>query len=199
MLSLNNVCIAEPQHHTYQEIKKIIDSKEHGQTLYNPSKSAALIDLDLTTAVYINFKAKKTYTIVFNWSSVAFEWLSDDVARVASSCGTGCAKEVIFIAPATVVSCGEYNREVEFDSEYETPPISNHALLIDPKRKIFVCYDHEHNIQVFPFPITSTIYPPEGFSASFAQIDLDDKTKLNIHYEKKNEDEWIEQYDLNAK
>ena len=137
---------------------------------YNSSKSAALVNIDCGSAYYINFKTRLTHTVVNNWPSVFFSWRNDEVAEVVSSCGTGCTQAVIFVAPASVVSCNSHDFRIK-DMQKEDPNLSsNRPLLIDPLRKIYICYDNNDNIQVYPLPNTPTIYPPDQYFAETVKI-----------------------------
>lgn len=54
----------------------------------------------------------------------------------------------------------------------DEPPdyYNNTPLLIDPQRKLYVCYDEENHIQVFPFPVHASILPPKGYFSERAEI-----------------------------
>ena len=128
---------------------------------------------DCRSAIYINFKTKKTYTIADNKlvNHIYPTWINDTVATVENSCGTGCARVSIFVAPATVVSCAEHQYRIESLDEREPPDYyHNRPLLIDPKKGIYVCYDGDDNIQVFPLPRHASILPPKSYFSERAYI-----------------------------
>jgi hypothetical protein len=107
--------------------------------------------------------------------------LNNTVAHIQGSCGSGCAKSIIFVAPATVISCAYHDYRIE-NLDPKNPPdySSNRPLLIDVKRKIYVCYDNEGNIQTFPLFSNKTIRPPAEYFSEKAHIH---HHKLIIHYE----------------
>lgn len=184
LLSLNSECFAyrvEIKHrYSYNELLKIIKSRQICELQYNPSKTAAIVNIDCGSAYYINFKIKKTHTIIENWPSLFFSWQSDTVAEIESSCGTGCLQNVIFIAPTTVIACNSHQYRVS-DMEEGDPNISsNRPLLIDPRKKIYICYDENDNIQVYPFPKVPTIYTDKDYFSGSAEIK---NNRLIIHYE----------------
>ena len=147
---------------------------------------------DCGSAIYINFTTKSIYTIVDHWPNVGTKWLSETVAHVAGPCGTGCAQSIIFVAPATVVSCATHEYRIKNLSENLPPDFYNNTpLLIDPKRGIYVCYDDTNKIQVFPLPTHPSIQPPKGYFSDSAYIhnnrlviiyeDAHGKTKTRYH------------------
>ena len=149
-----------------------IHKKETCGVKYNPEKTAAIVNIDCGSAIYINFTTKQTYKIIDHWPNVFSPiWLNDTIARIDGPCGTGCSKSVIFIAPSTVVSCAEHEYRIE-NLDWNDPPDfrNNTPLLIDVKKGIYVCYDEANNIQAFPLPKHPTIHPPEGFYSEKAEI-----------------------------
>ncbi len=169
----------------FTSLQRLINSKNHCGITYSPSKKAAVINPTCGSAVYINFATKHIYPIINNWPNIAQEWMSETVARVTGPCGTGCAKAVIFVAPATVVSCATHEYRITSLDPHEPPDYyNNRPLLIDTKKGIYVCYDDENNIQVLPLPQYSTIHPPKGYFAEKAEIRSD---KLVITYKNKHE------------
>ena len=148
---------------------------------YNPLKTAAIVHIN-SLPIYIDFKAKKTFTITGPWPGlVAATWLNNSIAHIQGSCGTGCAKSVIFIAPSTVISCSEHEYRIEsLDPHYPPDFQHNRPMLIDVKKGIYVCYDDADNIQVFPLPKYPTIRPPKGFYSEKAEIK---HGKLIVTYE----------------
>lgn len=55
----------------------------------------------------------------------------------------------------------------------------NRPLLVDPKRRIYVCYDENNMIQVYPFPHHASIHPPKGYFTEKASMV---KGKLVVQY-----------------
>jgi len=165
---------------SFNQLQRLIKSHQICEIQYNASKTAALVNVDCGSAHYLNFKNKKTHTIVEHWPSVFFTWISDGVAEVESSCGTGCTQAVIFIAPAIVISCASHDFRVKGLGKQEPSITSNRPLLIDAKKAIYICYDGNNNIQVFPFPKIPTVYPPSGYYADQAKLT---QKHLMIHYE----------------
>jgi hypothetical protein len=182
LLDFNNIILAQNSNKdcTFTELSKLIKSREICEILYNPSKTAALVNIDCGSAYYINFKTKKTHRIVDNWPSVFFSWHNDSIAEVVSSCGTGCSQSVIFVAPARVITCESHDFRIKEMSKDEPPLSSNRPLLIDHHKGIYVCYDAKGNIQIFPLSKSETIYPPEHHYAESAKIQYN---QLVITYE----------------
>lgn len=175
LLGWINVCHAnsdEIVNISYRDLMKQVHRHEGYGIQYNPSKSAAIVDTSMSVPVYINFKTKKTYVITSHWPGlVSATWLNDLIALVKGSCGTGCARSIIFIAPSTVVSCAEHEYRIEnLDRHYPPDFRHNTPLLIDVKKGIYVCYDANNNIQIFPLPNYSTIRPMKGFYSEKAEI-----------------------------
>ena len=149
---------------------------------YNPSRTAAIASIKCNTAVYINFKTHATYTVMPHQPGLIFTtWLSDTVANVETSCGSGCTKSLIFIAPNTTIACATHEYRIQ-NLDPHTPPdyYHNRPLLIDPKRGIYVCYDENDTIQIFPFPEHASIHPPKGYFANKANLV---NNRLVVHYE----------------
>ena len=120
-------------------------------------------------------------------------WLTDTVAVVEGSCGTGCAHGLLFIAPDKVVTCSSYNRENDDYIEGNPKSRTNRPLIVDPGREIYVCYDAENRIQVFPFPRSATIMPPKGYAPEQAEI-IDGQ--LHITYENQARESEIQVFSL---
>lgn len=156
----------------YKLIKKIHSHAICGIE-YNSNKSAAIINDDCSSAIYINFHTKQTFTIAKNKlpNHIFPTWISNTIATVESSCGTGCANVIIFVAPSIALACSDYQYRIESLDDHEPPDYyNNRPLLIDPKRKLYVCYDNEENIQIFPLPSKPTIHPPKGYFSEKAEI-----------------------------
>jgi len=162
-------------------MKQIHDGKTY-EVQYNPSKTSAIVNTLIGIPVYINFKKRKTYSITSIWPGiVSAVWLTDSIAYLQGSCGTECAKSVIFIAPSTVVSCAEHQYRIKSLDEHYPPDFRhNIPLLIDIKKGIYICYDNTDNIQIFPLPKYSTIRPPKGFYSEKTEIK---HNKLIVTYE----------------
>lgn len=184
-LSLANQCYANINSLYHQLIEQIHERKTYG-IQYNPSKSAAIVKTLNGMSVYINFNTEKVYTIINSWPGLVYAtWLSDSIAHIQGSCGTGCAKSIIFIAPSTIISCSEHEYRIKNLNLHYPPDFQhNRPLLIDVKKRIYVCYDKEDNIQVFPLakhPIKHpTIHPPKGYYSEKAEIE---HGKLFVIYE----------------
>ena len=144
---------------SFGTINKKIKTAQVSDVDYNPSKTAAIVNLDGGSAVYIDFKHKRTFKIVDHWPAAAAEWLDDDVAEVDGPCGTACGQRRLFIAPDIIVSCDEHSVDLDDPDVYR----SNHPVFVDTKRKVYGCYDSEGRIQIYSFPISPTIFPPEGY------------------------------------
>jgi hypothetical protein len=139
--------------------------------IYNPSKTAAIVGGACGKAEYTNLRTKQTSFIAKEYRSFYIKWLDDRVATLEAGCGTGCLTAYVFIAPATVVSCASHDYRIEMQDPREPPDYShNRPLLVDPKKEIYVCYDGDNNIQVFPFPKQRTIRPPDGYFSENAFI-----------------------------
>ncbi|MCX7115390.1 MAG: hypothetical protein NTW08_05745 [Gammaproteobacteria bacterium] len=152
---------------------------------YNPSKTAAIASITCNTATYINFKTKQTYQVMSHQPGLIFtKWLSDSVANVETSCGTGCTNSLIFIAPNITVACSTHEYRIE-NLDPHMPPdyYHNTPLLIDPKRDIYVCYDENGAIQTYPFPKRASIHPPQGYFAEKATMS---NGQLVITYENRH-------------
>lgn len=157
---------------SYHKLLKQINKRQTYGIQYNPSKSAAIVSTLMGMPVYINFNTKKTYTIINSWPGLVYAtWLDDSIAHIQGSCGTGCAKSIIFIAPSTVISCSEHEYRIKSLNPHYPPDFQhNRPLLIDVKKGIYVCYDDADNIQIFPLPMHSTIRPPKGYYSEKAEI-----------------------------
>lgn len=102
---------------------------------------------------------------------IFIKWLSDTVATLETSCGTGCTKALIFIAPHITVACATHEYRIE-NLDPHMPPDYYHniPLLVDLKRHIYVCYDENNTIQVYPFPRHASIRPPKGYFTEKASM-----------------------------
>ena len=181
-------CCAQPQLSNaslfYKFIKKINTHALCG-IKYNPSKTAAIVNDDCRSAIYVDFKTKKTYTIADDKlaNHIFTTWINDTIATVENSCGTGCINVVIFVAPAVVFSCPAHEYRIESLDEHQPPDYyHNRPLLIDPHRKIVACYDGDNNIQIFSLPKHATIHPPRGYFSEKAEIR---DNKLTVIYKNK--------------
>lgn len=139
---------------------------------YNPARTAAIAGSACGSPVYVNFKTKQTYPITKEqYRNFYVKWLDNYVATLEAGCGTGCLEAYIFVAPATVVSCSDHEYRINFLDPRQPPDYShNRPLLVDPKKRIYVCYDNNNNIQVFPLLKQLTIRPPKGFFSEKAEI-----------------------------
>lgn len=156
---------------SFAELNKKIQEKDICEIKYNPSKTAAIVNIDCGSAHYINFKTQQTYTIINHWPNVFLAWISDTIAHIEGPCGTGCSKSIIFIAPETVVSCATHEYRMKSLNKNAPPDFyNNRPLLIDPKKEIYVCYDDENNIQVFPLLTHASIHPPKNYFSERAEI-----------------------------
>ena len=183
MLNLSNVCFAS----SFENIRERIQKNELCHIDYNFSKTAAVVNVDCNSAIYINFKTKKVQTIVKNWPNVFPIWKSDTMVYVQGSCGTGCSQSIIFVAPATSISCPVHEYRIDNLSQDEPPDFyNNNPLLIEPHKEIYVCYAENDIIQVFKMPrkLQETIHPPNGYYAESAIIR---DHHLMIIYRNKNE------------
>ena len=113
LLSLINACYADETisyPHAVQQIKK-------GQTFgvqYNLLKSTAIVELLNGIIININFNTKKKYLISNNWPGlVTATWLNNKIAHIQGSCGTECAKSIIFVAPSTSISCSTHDYRIK--------------------------------------------------------------------------------------
>lgn len=174
MLSSNEIYAFEKQSNQnipFEKLNKMIQKKDICEIKYNPSKTAAIVNIDCGSAYYINFETSQTYTIIDHWPNVFPTWVSDTVAHIEGPCGTGCSKSIIFVAPAIVISCTMHEYRIKNLSQNEPPDYYNNTpLLIDPEKELYVCYDEENNIQVFPLPMHASIRPPKGYFSEKAKI-----------------------------
>lgn len=170
----------------FENLIKNIADHSYCDIKYNPSKTAAIVNQDCISTTYINFKTKKTVSLgkLSLKNHILVNWVDDNIATIENSCGTGCAKVTIFVAPATTVACADYEYRMHFLNKNEPPDYyHNRPLLIDPKRKIYVCYNDEKNIQIYPLPIQRTIQPPAGYFSEQAVIQ---NNKLVVLYKNAN-------------
>lgn len=172
MLSLNNNCFA----FSFDAIKNKIQKKDICEIDYNPSKTAAIVNIDCGSAIYINFKTKTIQNIVKHWPNIFVNWKSEDIAYLRGPCGTGCSQSIIFIAPSTNITCPMHEYRIESLNLDEPPDFyNNNPLIIEPNKKIYVCYAENNVIQVFKMPkkLQMNIYPLKGYYAEEANIDRD--------------------------
>ena len=157
---------------SFTEVMNKIYTKDLCEVGYNPSRTAAIVNPDCGSAIYVDFKHKSIYPIIDHWPNVFSPiWLNDKVVHIKGPCGTGCAQSIIFIAPATTISCATHEYRITQLSPNEPPDYYNNTpLLIDPQKEIYVCYDETDHIQVFPFPKHRSIRPPEGYFSEKAEI-----------------------------
>ncbi len=186
LLNWPGSCYAQSQKNIQSQFERLV-RKINTHTLceinYNPSKTAAIVNDDCRSAIYINFKTKKTYTIANKKPAyhIFAKWINDSIVTVEDSCGTGCANVVVFVAPSVVFACPVHEFRIKSLNMHEPPDYyHNRPLLIDVYRKIVVCYDDANNIQVFPLPKQPTIHPPNGYFSEKAEIR---NNKLMINYQ----------------
>lgn len=169
LLNLNSTCLA----YSFEEIHKKILEKDICQIDYNPSKTAAIVNVDCGSALYVNFKAQTVHRVVKHWPNIFPSWESDSIVKIKGPCGTGCSQSIIFMAPATRIVCPVHEYRIKNLSQYEPPDFySNEPLLIDAYKKIYVCYAEADIIQVFRMPKTLliAIHPPRGYYADEVTI-----------------------------
>jgi len=171
LLSSNKIFAYEYQNISFEKLNQKIQKNDICEIKYNPSKNAAIVNIDCGSAYYINFKTQQTYTIIDHAPNIFPTWVSDTIAHIQSPCGTGCSKSIIFVEPAITVSCATHEYRIK-NINHNVPPdyYNNAPLLIDPKKGIYVCYDEDNNIQVFPLPIHASIHPPKGYFSEKAEI-----------------------------
>jgi hypothetical protein len=179
-LSLINDCYAKSQQSKGESSFNELAKKIHNHTAcgieYNPSKTAAITNIDCGSAIYINFKTKQTFTITNHRPGFIFPaWVSNNIVTLESSCGTGCAKDIIFVAPKTIISCADHEYRIENLLKNEPPDFyNNRPLLVDPKKEIYICYDEGNNIRVLPLSKQVSkqilIHPPQGYFSEEAEI-----------------------------
>ncbi len=166
---LSNVCFASSFDGIREKIKK--DAVYHIE--YNFSKTAAIVNLDSSSATYINFKTKRVKNIVKDWINIGEVWKTNNIAYLQGSCGTGCAQSIIFMAPKTSIICPVHEFRFEsLDENYAPDFYNNLPLLIETHKKIYVCYAEKNVIQVFKMPrkLYANIHPPKGYFAESAVI-----------------------------
>ncbi len=174
LLNLNESFAHSSQKHSdisFAELNNKVQKSDICEIKYNPSKTAAIVNVDCGSAQYINFKTHQTYAIINHWPNVFPVWISNTIAHIEGPCGTGCSKSIIFVAPATTISCATHEYRIKKLVKNEPPDFyNNRPLLIDPKKGIYICYDDENNIQVFPLPTHSSIHPPKNYFSEKAEI-----------------------------
>ncbi|MDR3491718.1 MAG: hypothetical protein P4M12_06700 [Gammaproteobacteria bacterium] len=169
LLSLNESCFAS----SFRDIQDRIQKKDICEIDYSPSKKAAIVNIDCGSAIYVNFKNKKIQNIIKHWPNVFVTWKSENIAHLRGPCGTGCEQSIIFIVPSTKIVCPTHEYRIESLNPNEPPDFyNNDPLLIDPYKKIYVCYAEDNVIQVFQMPkkLQMTIRPPVGSYADEASI-----------------------------
>jgi len=160
----------------YQYIISQINKKNYYEIVYSPSKQAAILDHDShwteqhgITATYINFKNHQIFDIAKDIPNLYPKWLDDSIAIIDIPCGTGCERQLIFIAPQTVVECPPSPTDKNGFST--TAP-----LAIDIKQGLYACYDYAGNIQInrLPHVIKVITPPPDAMvkQAKFIESDL---------------------------
>lgn len=183
LLNLNEVCYAT----SFKTIQDKIKKNDICEIDYNSFRTAAIVNIDCGSAIYINFKTKQTYTIVKHWPNVWSRWLTENLAHITGPCGTGCSQSIIFVAPATIISCPIHGYRITSLSPDEFPDFyNNNPLLIEPNKRIYVCYSSRNDIQVFKLPkqLQTEIHPPKGYYAEKAIIRYN---KLLILYKNAND------------
>jgi hypothetical protein len=169
LLNLNNICLG----YSFKKIHEKILKNDICQIDYNPSKTAAIVNIDCGSAFYVNFKTQTVRRLVKHWPNVFPTWVSDDIANIQGPCGTGCSQSIIFVAPTTSIACPIHEYRIESLSQDEPPDFyNNDPLLIEPHKKIYVCYDETDVIHIFRMPkkLLATIYPPRGYYADGATL-----------------------------
>lgn len=170
MSGLSDSCFA----YTFDEIYKKVNKRKIYEIQYNHSKTAAIVKPDSGRPVmYVNFKTRQIKNILGDWINPGISWKSDDIALIRGSCGTGCAQSAIFMAPSTIISCPVHEFRFEsLNQEYPPDFYNNNFLLVDTRKKIYICYAEENFIQIFkmPFKLQAVIYPPKGYYADEANI-----------------------------
>lgn len=172
---------------SYAYQNQLANSKSYQKkcgVVYNPSKTAAIVGGICGRAEYVSSRIKEPYVVAEQNRGFYVKWLDDRVATLEAGCGTGCLAAYIFIAPSTVVSCSSHDYRIDMQDPHEPPDYShNRPLLVDPKKQIYVCYDGDGNIQVFPFPKEKTIHPPSEYFSERAVIQGE---KLIVIYHNKH-------------
>lgn len=184
MLNFNNSCFA----YSYSNIQEKIHTKNICRINYNSSKTAAIVNPDCGSAIYVNFKTKQIKSIVKDWPTALSVWQSDTIVYIKGSCGTGCSQSVIFMAPSTSIVCPVHEFRIENLNPNEPPDYyNNDPLIIETHKKMYVCYAEDNVIQVFHMPrkLQMTIHPPKGYYADETSIR---HHHLMITYRNKHED-----------
>lgn len=178
---INNSYADEP----YTLFADAIKHNNISELNYNPSKTAAIGSLKGDDAVYIHFKTQSIYSIMPHQPGlIAVKWFNNTVATVETSCGTGCTKSLIFIAPDTIISCATHEYRIDNLDPHQPPDYYNNIpLFIDPDRGVYICYDENNLIQTYSFPKQPTIQPPKGYFATKAQLN---GKKLVIYFKNRH-------------
>lgn len=178
---INNVYADEH----YTQFSNAILQHQISELHYNPSKTAAIGSLKGDDAVYINPKTKNTYRIMPHQPGlIAVRWFNNNVATVETSCGSGCTKSLIFIAPNITIACATHEYRIK-NLDPHVPPdyYNNIPLFIDPEHGIYICYDENNLIQTYSFPKQPTIQPPKGYFATKAKLN---GKKLVIYFKNRH-------------
>lgn len=171
LLSYNNISYAKNKKiYSFGQIKSLIKTEDIQYLSYNSNKTSAIVYVDYENTLYINFTRKELYLIDFQGTGLTATWLDNNTAQLTGSCGIACATSLLFIAPNITITCPEYYPDdIDYDETEKTLPFrTNHPLLVDVKKQIYICHDDYKEIQVFPFPKSPTIRPPIPDSIRFS-------------------------------
>ena len=163
LLSYNNVADAKNKKiYSFDQIENLIKIADVQYLSYNSKKTSAIVYVNYESTLYINFTRKELYLIDFKGTGLVATWLDNNTVQLTGSCGIACATSLLFIAPKITITCPEYYPDdTDYDETEKTLPFrTNHPLLIDVKKQIYICYDAQKATQVFPFPKNFTIRPP---------------------------------------
>lgn len=169
LLNLNDSCLA----FSFNDVKEKIHKGDFCHINYNFSKTAAIVNPECESVIYINFKTKQIRKLVINSYNPLPRWLSDKIVYVRGSCGTGCSQTVLFVVPSTKIVCPTHEYRIESLNPNGPPDYyNNNPLLIEPHKKIYVCYAEDNVIQVFRMPkkLLTSIRPPKGYYGDDAII-----------------------------
>lgn len=192
--SLSYTAFAAQENPAFNNILKQINQKNYYDIAYTSTKQAAIVDHDAKwakgngmTATYINFNTKEIYPIITNVPNLFPKWLDEKTALISLTCGTGCQRQLIFIAPQTLIECA-------FSPEDANHSTSSAPIAIDVKRGLYVCYDPAGNIQVKRLsPAVKVINPPAH--ASIAQATFAGN-QLIINFQGNDKQTLIKAYDI---
>ncbi len=156
LLGSNNLLGAQQknnQNRLFERLSEKIQQKKYCAMEVNPSKSAALVSVDCGSVDYINFKTKQVYVIASGLPNLFITWLSNDIAHIQSPCGTGCSNSMIFAAPKTVLTCPIHEYRIKNLNENEPPDYYNNTpLLINPKKRVYACYNEKNEVHTYSLP-----------------------------------------------